>query len=394
MIQTAEPHTTVLEQPVVDGRQLPDLLRAVIAEHAPQAEHDRRLPAELVEPLRAAGAFRLTTPAIYGGFEMRLADLVDVYEALGSLDASVAWNIWNGSCGFSAALLDPRAVDEIWGDASPIIANSAHPAGQAQPDGDDFLLSGTWPIVSAIDIADWVVLFGFVMDGDHPAMVDGAPDVRAFFLRRDQVEVRDTWHTTGMRGTGSNTVVVDGARVPSHRAANPFAPARIDAPRYRIPAFTIASMGAAPIVIGIAQAAIDEVVAIAPTKGTDSGQVLAQRPHAHSQIAAAQMSLDAARLLLRDAARQIDDAADAGEPITELLRARFRAAISHAAVVVRNVLGTCQRLASSTAIYTTNRLEQLLRDGSTATQHMILAESHLDIYGRLLLGQPAGTPLV
>jgi len=394
MIHTQEATTALLDRPDVPGLDLPERLRPVIAEHAAQADRDRRLPAALVEPLRSAGAFRLTTPAEYGGFELRLRELVEVYEAFGAIDASVAWNVWNGSCGFSAALLDPGAVDEIWGGADPIIANSARPAGQARVDGDHLVLSGRWDIVSAIDVADWAVLFGMVMDGEAPAMVDGHPDVRAFFVRRDQYEVLDTWHTTGMRGTGSNTVVVDGARVPSHLAVSPFAPARIDAPRYRIPAFTIASLGAAPIVIGIAQATIDAVLALAPTKGTDNGQPLATRPHAQHELAAAQVALDAARLLLRDAAARIDDAADAGEPVTELLRARLRAAISHAAITVRTVLGTCQRLASSTAIYVDQPIERLLRDGSTATQHMILAETHLDIYGRLLLGQPAGTPLI
>jgi hypothetical protein len=40
------------------------------------------------------------------------------------------------------------------------------------------------------------------------------------------------------------------------------------------------------------------------------------------------------------------------------------------------------------------QIEQLVRDGNTATQHMILAETHLDILGRLLLGQDAGTPII
>ena len=160
-----------------------------------------------------------------------------------------------------------------------------------------------------------------------------------------------------MRGTGSNTVVVDHVAVPERRAISPFAPSRIDRPLYRIPAFTIASTGSAPIVVGIAQAAIDEVIALAPTKRTDNGQVLAERPHAHSRIGAAQTSLDAARALLRSAAGAIDEAAEAGDPVTELLRARMRAAMSHAAAVTRDVLLTCQQLASSTAIYsdTTDR---------------------------------------
>ena len=375
---------------------LPAALREIIDLHRDEAEAARRLPHELTEALRDAGAFRLLTPRNLGGFEASLGDAVRVYEAFGHIDAPVAWNIWNGNVGFAAALLDDDAVEDIWGgESDPIIANSARVAGAATTTDEGFVLSGRWDIVSAIDISDWVALFGVVLENGAPRMLPvGAPDVRVFFVRRGEIEVLDTWHTTGMRGTGSNTVIADGAFVPARRAISPFSPPRGDAPAvYRIPAFTLASHGAAAIVIGAAQAAIDAVIAIAPTKATDNG-ILAQRAHAQAQIGAAQVKVHAARLLLRDAAADIDAAALADAPVTEMLRARLRAAMSHAAIVSREVLGTCQRLASSTAVYTGNPVERHVRDGITAAQHMILAETHLDILGRLLLGLDPGTPII
>lgn len=61
----------------------------------------------------------------------------------------------------------------------------------------------------------------------------------------------------------------------------------------------------------------------------------------------------------------------------------------HAASVSRSVLSTCQLLASSSAVYTANRVERLIRDGQTAAQHMILSPTHADILGRLTFGLPA-----
>jgi alkylation response protein AidB-like acyl-CoA dehydrogenase len=231
-------------------------------------------------------------------------------------------------------------------------------------------------------------------DGAPRPTPSGAPDIRAFFLPSGEFEIVDTWHTSGMRGTGSNTVVVHGSIVPEALAVSPFAPARIDRALYRVPAFTIASFGAAPIVLGIAQAAIDEVVALAPTKQTDNGHVLAERPHAATGLGAAQTALDAARCLVRDAASSIDDAAAAHLPVTEVLRARLRAAMSYAAAVSRDVLTTCRELASSTAVYTGQTIERLIRDGEVATQHVILSATHLDIRGRLMLGLDAGVAVV
>ena len=148
---------------------LPGSLRAPIEAGRAEAEAARRFPTHLAETLRAAGAFRLTTPIERGGFEAPLSTLVDVYEAFGRIDGPAAWNVWNGNMGFCAALLTEEAGDEIWGrDGDPIIANSARVAGTATVAGDDLVLSGRWDIVSAIDIADWVALFGMVMDGDGP----------------------------------------------------------------------------------------------------------------------------------------------------------------------------------------------------------------------------------
>jgi alkylation response protein AidB-like acyl-CoA dehydrogenase len=378
-----------------DARSLAETLRPVIEAHRAEADAQRRLPRELAEILRASGAFRFSTPLERNGYELPLATLVDVYEAFGHIDGPVAWNIWNGNLGFSAALLAEEAGDQIWSsDADPIIANSARVTGAGVPVDGGYALSGRWDIVSAIDIADWVALFGVVMQGENPRMVNGAPDVRVFFLRTGDVQIIDTWHTTGMRGTGSKSVVVEHVVVPEAMAISPFAPSRIDRPLYRIPAFTLASTGAAPIVVGVAQAALDELIALAATKATDNGQKLAQRPHVHSQVAAAQTSLHAARLLLRDAAATIDAAATANEPVSELLRARLRAAMSHAASVSRDVLMTCQVLASSSAIYLANPIERLVRDGLVAAQHAILSSTHIDILGRLTFGLDAGAPVV
>jgi alkylation response protein AidB-like acyl-CoA dehydrogenase len=379
----------------LDAAALAESVRPSIVAHREAADRLRRLPAELTEILRDAGAFRLSTPVERDGFELPLAPQVEIYEALGRIDGPVAWNIWNGNIGFAAALLDEGAADRIWtGDRDPIIANSARVAGAGAPVEGGFELSGRWDMVSAIDIADWVALFAMVMDGDGPRMTPTGPDVRVFFVPAADVEVLDTWHTTGMRGTGSKTVVVDATFVSEGLAISPFSRARIDRPLFRVPAFTIASIGVAPIVIGIAQALVDEIVRIAPTKGTDDGRPLAERAHAQSQIASAQMALDAARLLLGDAAATIDAAAAADEDVSELLRARLRAAMSHAASVGREILSTGQLLASSSAVYTDNRIEHLVRDGQVAAQHMLLSPTHLDILGRLTLGLDAGTAIV
>ena len=63
--------------------------------------------------------------------------------------------------------------------------------------------------------------------------------------------------------------------------------------------------------------------------------------------------------------------------------------MSHAAAVSGDGLTAYPELASSTAIYQGQAIERLLRDGEVATQHAILARTHLDIRGPAMLGLDA-----
>lgn len=73
-------------------------------------------------------------------------------------------------------------------------------------------------MVSAIDVADWVALFGVVMVGEVPRTASAGPDVRVFYVPVGDVCILDTWRTTGMRGTGSKTVIVNDVFIPANLA--------------------------------------------------------------------------------------------------------------------------------------------------------------------------------
>ena len=73
-------------------------------------------------------------------------------------------------------------------------------------------LSGRWSFSSGCDACDWVFLGGFV-----PNEEGKPPDMRTFLVPRSDYEIIDNWHVSGLRGSGSKDVVVDGAFVPDHR---------------------------------------------------------------------------------------------------------------------------------------------------------------------------------
>ena len=346
--------------------------------------------------LRGASAFGLSTPRERGGFELPLARVVAVYEALGRIDGSVAWNIWNGNLGFSAALLSETAGDRIWtGGRDPIIANSARVTGAGRPVGGGYLLSGRWDMVSAIDVADWVALYGVVMVGEVPRTTSAGPDVRVFYVPVGDVCILDTWRTTGMRGTGSKTVTVDDVFVTDDLAVSPFAPARIDRPLFRVPAFTIASSGAAPIVIGIAQAGRDRRV---DRTGTDERhrQRAAPRTAGTCTVTRRPGPNVTARCPAPAPGRCRGD-----RPRRRTRRTGDRAPTSPATrghelrrddqpAGVRDLPAACELV--SRLHDKPHRATHPGRPGPA--QHMLLSSVHMDIAGRLSLGLDAGTHVV
>jgi alkylation response protein AidB-like acyl-CoA dehydrogenase len=374
--------------------ELPALLAPSISAAVEEMDAIGDLPAALVAELREAGAFRMLTPKELGGSEVSLTTALTVYEQLGRLDASVAWTVWNANFGFVGAMLPESGAKRIWGHGSePVFANSGMP-GFATPVDDGYRLSGHWKIVSGVHNADWTVVIGIIMQDGAPRITEaGMPDARLFAVHKDQMTVRDTWNVTGMRGSGSNDVVVEDALIPEDLAARLDQPPRIDRPTYRgfIPALVIP--GCTAVVLGVAQAAIDETVRLAPAKKTFSGGTLAELPRTQYVVAKSQAALDAARTLLFSAAGVLEAAGTTGEPVTLEQRAGLRSAMTHAADVSREVLVSMYELGSSTSIYIGNPVERLFRDGMVALQHANHSAVALEAAGRVRFGLDPAVPL-
>jgi indole-3-acetate monooxygenase len=358
-------------------------------------ELDQRddIPGDLLAELRDAGALRLLAPRELGGHEAPLPTVLQVYEEFGRINASVAWIVWNANYGFIGALLDPAGTERIWaaGAAEPMFANSGSP-GAAVPVEGGYQLSGHWKIVSGINTADWVLLGAVIDDGGPPRFTEAGlpPGFRQFAVPAELVTIKNTWHVSGMRATGSNDVTLNDAFVPEELSVRFDVPARIDRPLYRgfIPALVLA--GCSAVVLGIAATAIDELVRLAATK--DDG-ALAGNPRVQSAIAESDAELRAARLLLYSAAATLQTANETGSAVTAGQRAALRAAMSHAARVSRRVLGAMYELGSSSSLYTGNPLERLFRDGMTAIQHVNHSASAFVGVGRVRLGLDPDMPL-
>src|SRR4029450_6941546 len=108
------------------------------------------------------------------------------------------------------------------------------------------------------------------MEGPQPRLNNQCSPVQRFmFLPAEKATILDTWHTLGMRGTGSDDVVVADLFIPARHTAL-LAPLQKPRTAYQGPLYCLTVWVPiallAPPALGIARAAIDSLIELARTK--------------------------------------------------------------------------------------------------------------------------------
>lgn len=365
------------------------------AELAEEAERGRRLPDELAAEMARAGLFRMLVPAGIGGGEAEPAELIEAVSALAEGDGSAGWCLAvSATAGMLAAYLPEDAAGEVLGDPGSVAGGVFAPMGRAVAVDGAFEASGRWRFASGCDHCDWLMGGCLVeRDGEVVTLPTGAPDVRLLLFPRAEVEVIDTWHVAGLRGTGSKDIEVSGAMVPAERTASLITDSpRADGPLYAFPVFGLLALSIAACALGIGRAAVEDLSELAGAKRpTGSGRTLGERADTRVKVAEAEGALRAARAFIDGAVGEAWESARAGGRIPVEQRAALRLAASHGVRAARDAVDSMYELGGGTAVYESSPLQRRLRDIHVATQHMLVGPATWELAGRVLLGQETDT---
>jgi indole-3-acetate monooxygenase len=368
-----------------------DRAASLARELAVTTERERALPQALLDELSASGLMRACAPAALGALEASPATALDAAERIARGDASVGWCVSIAlTSSLLAAYLPERGTAEIFGDPATVAAGVWAPRGRAVVVEGGLRVSGRWSFCSGISHSDWLFA-GCVLD-DGQAGADG-PTLRVAALPKDELEILDTWHTSGLRGTGSHDALADDLFIPEHHVLSLLGSGpRIDAPLYRFPIFGFFALSIAAAALGNARGAIDELSALAAGKSAQgSSRVLAERPATQAAVGEAEAALRAARALYYEAIAQAWAAAQQGDPVGDSLRLGLRLAATHAVRTSADVARSMYDLGGGTAIYEDSPLQRRFRDAHAATAHFQVNPATWELAGRLLLGLPTKT---
>jgi len=387
----------------LDGDAIVEAVRALtpqIRAASEEIEAGRQLPESIVEAMKRAGAFRMTMPREWGGPEVDPLTQIRVIEALSYADGSVGWcAMINSDGGYFSAYLDTRVAREMYRDLDAPTGGSLLFTGRAEAVNGGYRINGRWPFVSGCKHCDWLIFSCNVMEHGSPRSTPGGiPERRFCFVPARETAVLDTWYTTGLRGSGSHDVAINDVFVPAERTYSFPSPPRRKGALYSYPLMFAYNLPG--VTLGIARAAIDSFIEIAPRKQvtmsmlTGKPVMLRDEAYAQNAVARAEALVGSARAYIFARIDEIWHTLLTGAQPTPKQRALYRIAIAHAhAGCVEAVEGLFKAYGGG-AVYMSSPFDRYLRDLLTINQHTMNSLKIYETTGRVLLGFDLHDPLL
>jgi len=343
---------------------------------AGEIESLRRLPDDLAAALIDTGLFRAWVPTAYGGEQTDAMSVLDAIEALSFHDGATGWcGMIGATTSLTAAYLPPSFAQQIFGDPLVVTGGFAMPSGRGVPVAGGIVVNGRWQWGSGTSHCTWIG-GGCIVEGR------GAPFV---FFEREQVELLDTWHVAGLRGTGSTDYSVTDAFVPEGRWVHVLgAEPVVDGPLYRMPFMGLLALGVCMVSLGLARRAQHELVKLAGGKTpSGSGRSLAERPVVQAEVARAEAAWRSAHTFVREVVEEATQA-----EVTDEVRRRIRLAATDATWRSAQAVDRMYHAGGGSSIHESDPLQRVFRDVHVATQHGMVAERTYEPVGRMALGLP------
>jgi 3-hydroxy-9,10-secoandrosta-1,3,5(10)-triene-9,17-dione monooxygenase len=383
----SRPGYETIDEAVAIARELAPRLR----ERVPQAEEARRLPVENVRDLLDSGLIALEVPKRYGGAELNLDALIEVTAALAEGCSSTGWvyALW-GAHMWLIGQYPQQVQDEIFGDPNALISSVVNVEGTPEKVDGGYRWTGRGFFSSGVDHCTWLSASLNLQPGQWPG------DVRWFMIPRADIEIVDDWHTVGLKGTGSKTIVVNDVFIPNERVlgfkelseGKGFGASMYGSPVYQASfdfTYTLPLGGPA---VGIARAMLQTYEERARARmGSGAMRMRGVDAASLTRLARASADIDAAMALLLETARRVCYIPASEASVLE--RQMCRSYVAYAAQLCRAASNSLFEASGGSAIYEDRDLQRLWRDSNVAGAHMGLNwDGASQAYGRALVGLP------
>lgn len=390
--------TDILDRPQATGAGIePDrdvIARAttlvpLIREHAVKSSEERRVVPEVMDALEEAGLFKLLVPRRFGGLETNLRTMLECVAEAGRGDGSTAWAValLNVCTWFSTTFSD-EAQEEMFSTPDAKACGIFSPPLKSERVDGGYLISGRWAYSSGSFAATWATL-GIGVEGDDPRALALIPS--------SAWTIEPTWFVSGMKGSGSDTIVIEDHFVPDHRiqrftdmVEGAFRTShKADEQNANMAFIPVAAIILVGAQIGLARHAMERTLEKLPPKNVAYTCYTNARNSPTHQVGVAEAAslFDQAEMLLQRSCADVDGAAARGVQLDRLTRARVRMDTGKIGELVKDGVDKLMTANGASSFADANVLSMIWRDSEIAGRHaLVMPELGKEAYGRLLLG--------
>ncbi|WP_297337080.1 acyl-CoA dehydrogenase [Algoriphagus sp.] len=233
-------------------------------QNAQKAEKLGSLIPEWLDKIYAENWFKLFVPKANGGLALGFPEALAVEEKLAQLDGSLGWTVTLcAGAGWFVGFLEDSLRKEVFADPKVCLAGSGFVGGKAEIRPDSYLISGHWTYASGAVHATHFTANCEIWDKGKVVLdPEGKPLVKAFILKRTEVEILDAWHYMGMVATGSHAFKTSELTVPRNRSFEILPErAKLSEPIYQFPFMPFAEATLAVNILGISLHVIELIQA-------------------------------------------------------------------------------------------------------------------------------------
>lgn len=378
-----------------DWKSMAHRLSALVAEHANANESERNIAGTVIDSLVESGLVRMMLPPHLGGCQANLLEMSGAIETLARADASTAWCLAQAITSTHAAgYLRPEIADQVFCNTNGVIAWGP-PGGSSRAVAVEggYRITGRWRFYSGWKHADWMGAHCVVYDGDQLRRdPQGRPINRTGLFRRDASKMVDMWRVTGLRGTGSDDLVLEDFLVPHEFTTwrDSQSDRLLEDPFFSLPMLTLYGLSFGSVALGLAGACLDAFMDLAgkkkPGGGLGSSLTLGENAVVQCRLAQSRMKLDAATAYFNEMLQEVWALVCANHVLSLDVRARVRLAIMCVMTESCAVVDFTHNAAGTTAVFEGSPFERRFRDIHTLTAHGQAQLSNFEAAGLALMG--------
>lgn len=390
-----------MNQTVKESKEVVETARSlvnVLRERAKETEDTRRIPEETIKDLKETGLFTMLRPKRFGGQELNMRTYSEAVVEVSRGCASTGWIL--ALCAIRELMVaesfSEKAHLEIFGENPKDVLF----AGVYEPrkciakkvDGGYLIEEGHWMFCSGSLHATWGY-FGMAIRNDKGELVDQMLMTVPF----NELEIIDDWYTLGLRGTGSNSVIMKNVFIPEQRCVSfndaldgKFQSSHLrDIPLYHTALFPALILSLALPGLGVIKHALDVFKESLPhRRAVHMGvEFIKDAASTHQIIAEATLKMETAEKYLYGLAEELDRWANRKEYMDRPSRVKALADIGYSNKLLKEALDLLLSGSGSGYVYDGHPMQRIIRDFLTLHSHRSLSPIiTIENYGRVLAG--------